>query len=500
MKINFRNYLAAMLFLSAGASCLYAQSYKIVHTGITDFYSNTDIITAPQPGSPFFGQDACYQANMPSYTDNHDGTITDNVTGLMWQKDMGAKITYAQAFVKADTMTLGGYTDWRVPTIKELYSLILFTGHVNGYTSYKLFIDTNYFNQPLGDTSIGERTIDAQTWSATQYKGLTMSGDSTVFGVNFVDGRIKGYPKYQPGSRNTAPNSMYFRMVRGNTGYGKNNFVDNRDGTITDLATGLMWQKADDGIARDWQNALAYAETLDFAGYTDWRLPSAKELQSIVDYNRCPDFTNSPAIDSVFATTMINYPDGSPGQYPYFWTATSHHESSNPYSQGVYIAFGEAIGKMNGLIWDVHGAGAQRSDPKTGNPADYPQYMGPQGDERIVFNFARCVRYVVSPLSAEKGNTIPHEYKLEQNYPNPFNPSTVIRYSVPESNYISSNQKVSLKIYDTLGREVADLVNDYKAPGNYSVTFNAGGFASGIYFCRFTGANSTIVKKMILMK
>jgi hypothetical protein len=87
------------------------------------------------------------------------------------------------------------------------------------------------------------------------------------FGVNFVDGRIKGYPKYKPGT--TVGNTMYFRMVRGNTDYGKNDFVNNGDSTVSDLATGLMWQKADDGTTGDWEEALAYAENLELAGHSD---------------------------------------------------------------------------------------------------------------------------------------------------------------------------------------------------------------------------------------
>lgn len=200
----------------------------------------------------------------------------DNITGLMWQKDMRTKITHSAAFTKEDVLTTSGYSDWRVPTIRELYSLILFTGRVFGETAYAKFIDTVNFVQPLGNTSIGEREIDAQTWSSTQYRGLMMAGDTTVFGVNFIDGRIKGYPKYKPGSGNTIPMTMYFRMVRGNLKYGINDFTDNNDGTISDRATGLMWQKSDDGVGRDWKNALAYSENLTLAGYGDWRLPNAK--------------------------------------------------------------------------------------------------------------------------------------------------------------------------------------------------------------------------------
>jgi hypothetical protein len=303
---------------------------------------------------------------------------------------MGTKISFNDAFTKAENSNLADYTDWRVPTIKELYSLILFTGSVQGESAITLFIDTNYFNQPLGNTSIGEREIDAQTWSSTAYVGRTMNNDETVFGVNFIDGRIKGYPTYKPSSGNA--NTMYFRMVRGNTDYGINNFVDNGDGTISDLATGLMWQQSDDGIARDWENALTYAESLNLGGKSDWRLPNAKELQSIVDYSRSPQTTNSPAINYIFETTIITDPNGNLGQYPYFWTGTTHLDGANPYANAVYIAFGEGQGVLNGNLMDVHGAGCQRSDPKSGNIDNYPQFFGPQGDVRYVYNYVRCVR------------------------------------------------------------------------------------------------------------
>ena len=60
----------------------------------------------------------------------------------------------------------------------------------------------------------------------------------------------------------------------------------------------------------------------------------------------------------------------------------------------VYVAFGEAQGKMNNTLMDVHGAGCQRSDPKSGNAGEYPQFFGPQGDVRYVYNYVRCVRNI----------------------------------------------------------------------------------------------------------
>ena len=366
-------------------------TYRIVDTGIETFYGNHDVIDEPGPGDPFHGQDAHYKGNPPAYEENDDGTVTDLVTGLMWQQDMGEKMTFEEAELAVVKVEFAGYNDWRIPTLKELYSLIRFTG-LNGGSpeSSILFINSGLFDQPWGDTGAGERYIDAQTWSATEYVGTTMNGDETVFGVNFVDGRIKGYPVFRPGTSES--NKMYFRMVRGNPSYGKNDFRDNSDSTISDLATGLMWQQADDGLARNWEDALEYAESLELAGFSKWRLPNTKELHSLVDYMKAPDVTGTPAIDGMFYCTEITDPAGNSGQYPYYWTCTTHLDGQDPENSAVYIAFGEAQGLMQDQLLDVHGAGAQRSDPKNGDPGDYPAYWGPQGDVRYVYNYVRCVR------------------------------------------------------------------------------------------------------------
>ena len=244
-------------------------------TGVTAFYSNDAVIREPDEGDPFYGQDATYQENAFSYTDNGDGTVTDNVTGLMWQQDPGEKMTWPEAVEMVETFELAGYTDWRLPTIQELYSLIDFSGQ----TDVSPYINMDYFVFNYGDVT-GERSIDSQYATSTIYESDTMTHNTTMFGVNFADGRIKGYP---------IDKTFYVMLVRGNDTYGLNNFVDNGDGTITDLSTGLMWMTVDSGFleedgAMDWEAALSWAETLDYAGYTDWKLPNAKELQSIVDY------------------------------------------------------------------------------------------------------------------------------------------------------------------------------------------------------------------------
>ncbi len=398
--------------------------YPIVDTGQAQCFDAHTQIPPPEREEPFYGQDAQNPRHPPSYVDNKDGTVTDQVTGLMWQKTPGRKRTWDEAVASVDAFNkaaLGGYADWRLPTIKELYSLILFTGAEPppGATSAavsgaKPYLDTRFFDFRYGDVLQGERVIDAQYWSATPYVSTTMNGNRTAFGVNFADGRIKGYPadpvgpppaQGQAGSYGIAPVSRelakkaFVRYVRGNPAYGQNHFADNGNGTVTDLATGLMWQKADSGKGLNWQEALRYAETLSVSGVVRWRLPSAKELQSLVDYTRSPDTTDSAAIDPVFdATAIVN--EGGKRDFPGYWTSTTHSVGGPHPDTAVYIAFGRALGFMgmppgslsNLRLMDVHGAGAQRSDPKEGDPSRIPRGRGPQGDVIRIYNYARCVR------------------------------------------------------------------------------------------------------------
>lgn len=89
---------------------------------------------------------------------------------------------------------------------------------------------------------------------------------------------------------------------------------------------------------------------------------------------------------------------------------------------------------------------------------------------------------------------LPYEFKLLQNYPNPFNPTTKINYSIPTSS------KVSLIVYDILGREVKLLVNEFQNAGRYSIDFNAEGLSSGVYFYRLTSGQFSETRKLILLR
>ncbi len=124
----------------------------------------------------------------------------------------------------------------------------------------------------------------------------------------------------------------------------------------------------------------------------------------------------------------------------------------------------------------------------TNNAADYAL----TGGAAVFTNNAGESSTVVSVEAI--GGEVPLEYALQQNYPNPFNPSTIIEFSVPRSNY------VTLKIYDTLGEEVATLVSENFSAGRYKVQWDGSRFASGIYFYRLQAGEFVQTKKLLLLK
>ncbi|RME75967.1 MAG: DUF1566 domain-containing protein [Chloroflexi bacterium] len=404
-------------------------SFPLTETGQTACYDTDGTeIDCPAAGEALYGQDAQYTGNAMSYTDHGDGTVTDNVTGLTWQKTPPQQdFTWQDAADYCQSLTLAGYDDWRLPNVKELFS-------ISDFSSGWPYLDTRYFHLVNEDNI----TKDEQYWTSTRYVGVTAEGGANAaFGVNHATGHIKAYPAQPPdqaeGMRSQPPTGQpeqgapprspagrteqgappqppsgqvdvqgpppgggglgspfgkYVRCVRG-TEYGNNNFVDNGDGTITDNATGLMWAQADSGVGMTWEEALAWVQQKNaenYLGYSDWRLPNVKELQSIVDYTQAPGASDpaneGPAIDPLFSISSITNEAGD-ADYPYFWTSTSaRFQACGDYYYAWYVAFGRAVDPAG---VDSHGAGAVRFDAKIeGGPAG-------EGGERYT-NYVRLVR------------------------------------------------------------------------------------------------------------
>jgi len=102
--------------------------------------------------------------------------------------------------------------------------------------------------------------------------------------------------------------------------------------------------------------------------------------------------------------------------------------------------------------------------------------------------------YGITDVNESYVNNVPASFELSQNYPNPFNPSTKIVYTVSEA------ANINLTVYNILGQQVAQLVNDFKNVGTYEVTFDAENLPSGLYLYTFETGNTRITKKMTLLK
>lgn len=282
MKLSTFYFLLSLFLMPA--FCVNAQmryKVKLQDTGELTGYTATH------------GEDADFVINPPSFTDNGDGTITDNNTGLMWQKVDGGELTFEKASVYCDTLTLAGYTDWRLPTAEELFD-------INNHNYLNPALDTNYF----------KKTIAEYWWTSE----LRCDDGSRVWVVN-AGGGVGAHPKTETIS---AGGSKYFhvRAVRTpiTTTYSVPHFTDAGDGTIKDNYTGLTWQKNPAASIMNWEAALAYANSSTLTGKSDWRLPNVKELQSLNDVTLA-----KPSFDKDFFPTI------SSGN---FWSSTTMYNTA----------------------------------------------------------------------------------------------------------------------------------------------------------------------------
>jgi len=205
-----------------------------------------------------------------SYTDNGDGTVTDKVTGLMWQQQGdGTQRTWSDAGTYCSNLSLGGHSDWRLPATMELLSIV----------------DYGIYPGPTIDATFFPNAYDDWYWSSTAYS----YNAATVWDVGFDGGT---------NYNDVASTTDYVRCVRG--GQASASFRDNANGTVTDTGTGLRWQQGEGGLMT-WPNALSYCNGLGLGGYSDWRLPNVKELESLIDFT-----SYGPAINTTF------FPDAQP--------------------------------------------------------------------------------------------------------------------------------------------------------------------------------------------
>jgi hypothetical protein len=258
------------------------------------------------------GQDGAYQAGADTdFTRSEPVTgeyiVTDNLNGLVWQDNaaangMNVRWNTASAFCTSlSSSSYGGYTGWRLPTIKELESIV----------DYEL-------NSPKIN-AVFQNKAGAYYWSSSQ----NTTSSYFYWIMNFAAARnyFTDVDDYQ-----------FVRCVRSDNGYPSADFErDNAKNIVTDNNTYLMW--LDDEISSQmlWGAAISYCENKDVGGYSDWRLPNARELISITDSS-----IYAPAVSSVFQ----NVP--SSGSY---WSSTSLIDDR---SFALNITIGDSVTRYDG--------------------------------------------------------------------------------------------------------------------------------------------------------
>ena len=230
----------------------------------------------PAQAALTFGQDGCYQVNPPAYK-AVNGVVTDLVTDLQWQQQIPAdSFDWWEARTYCQDLEYAGHDDWRLPSRVELVTLLEFSNLTP--------------------------TIDLEAFPDTPSEFFWTSApvpfSNLAYGVRFELGFIYDHDPFGSGR---------VRCVRGPYVKPSPRFT-NTDDTVIDNGTGLTWQRLHVQLPMSWVDALGTCEGLQLAGYDDWRLPTLKELQTIVDERRL-----EPSIDL----------DAFPGTPPeWFWSST----------------------------------------------------------------------------------------------------------------------------------------------------------------------------------
>ncbi len=275
------------MFIATLLLCCYtamSYGYTLPATGQTTCYDATgNVITCAGTG-----QDGAHIINSMSYTYNGDGTVTDNVTGLMWQQSYYEYVMSEDGAARYCTsLSLGGHSDWRLPTVLDLLTIVDYSG-VSPATNATFF--------PYTETT-------EPYWAINVYE----SDESFSWAVGFDAGEASNHDSMV---------ELYARCVRGSSQFAESSLTANGNGTVTDSSTRLTWQQTEPGQMA-WTNALSYCSSLNLGGVSGWRLPDIKELTSIADYLS----TTSVAINSTF------FPNAAASSYI---SSTSYAKS--PYS------------------------------------------------------------------------------------------------------------------------------------------------------------------------
>ena len=271
------------------------------------------------------------------FTNNGDGTITDNMTGLMWSRN--AKInnienTFDDSINGTNTLSLGGYTNWRLPNVLEISSLLSYNMSLYDYLS-SFSTPSAYFTGLTGTDMWWTSTTDNTTNKGYLLEGLSCdiipNAKNSIYYHWAVRGNTTNIPK-------TGQTNTYYTHDDGDLESGvvwpDPRFCNNSDGTITDNMTSLMWFSTPPSSNNTWEDTLSIIENTinpdsmggNF-GYSDWYLPNIKEFTSLLNYGAKNGSDTWSTWMNFYGFSLTN---------AIFWTSTSR---SNASSQAYYLDF-----------------------------------------------------------------------------------------------------------------------------------------------------------------
>lgn len=276
--------------------------------------------------------DVQYGVLWPStrFSDNGDNTISDELTGLMWEKVPSvSKFTWQNALIYAAALDTAGYTDWRLPNVNELASLLNANtydnesfleshGFQNLYEDYywsstTFAPDSDYaWIVDLGPAGHGSGAIDSFNKNG-EYNNISQL---VTYRSICVRGESDGIISLPKTGQTTSWESEDDGDLQSGTGWPTPRFIENGNGTITDLLTGLMWDQSPGGPGMYWETAVLNAVDINIGGYSDWRLPNRSELRSLINYgmNNTVVWLNNSDFYSVYQFhywSSTPYPAGS---------------------------------------------------------------------------------------------------------------------------------------------------------------------------------------------
>jgi len=316
------------------------------HTISVSFTQNNDttnsVTNIPKTGQTLIyasGDDGNIRAGVEwpaqRFTDNGDGTVTDSLTGLMWLKDGGCmKAKWESALGAVAGLNNhqgqnncagynGNYSDWRLPTVNELKSLVTYGApdsaqwlNAEGFVNMK---STYYWS---ATSYLGTAT---KVWMITLNNGVEKIGSSNTGYILPV--RIVASDTLPKAGQAVIYNPADQAYIQEKIEWPAPRYTDNGDGTVTDSLTGLMWLKDGGCIKKRWNDSLniivdfntspqRYACSGYSANYDDWRMPNVKELESMINY------------ETSDAAGWLNSAGFTNVKYSSYWSSTTSQKSA----------------------------------------------------------------------------------------------------------------------------------------------------------------------------